>query len=127
MHLDVAKAIIFYYGLWKMAVEDRVFGVVSGPYGQDYEGPLFGRTVQFPYILAGSDLLKLDSAVNAICFGKPKLIDSIELFKLGRGKIGEIVSRDDLEKLMPLALNYSSYPYEHGVGRTFDRKLGEDA
>jgi hypothetical protein len=126
MHADIARAIIFNYGLWKMALDDRVFGVISGPYGQDYDGPIFGRTVQFPYIVAGSDLLRVDSAVNALCFGKSHLIDSIELFKLGRDKIGEVVSREDLEKLIPHALNFSSYPYETGIGKAFERKLGED-
>jgi uncharacterized protein (DUF362 family) len=111
MHKELAKAIIYYYAFWKIALMDRIFGIVSGPLGQDCEGPIFGRTVDFPYITAGSDLLKLDSAIVTLVSGRTSLVNQLSFFKYGQGKVGEVVSGRELEKIIPYALNYQPYPY----------------
>lgn len=111
MHKDIAKAMIYYYAFWKIALRDNVFGIVSGPLGQDCEGPIFGRTVDFPYIVAGSDLVKLDSALITLVSGKPNLVSQLDVFKYAQGKVGELVSGRELQKILPYALNYQPYPY----------------
>jgi uncharacterized protein (DUF362 family) len=112
MHKDIAKATVYHYLLWKKGCEDRVFGIVSGPYGMDGEGPIFGRAADFPYIIAGSDLLKVDCATAVLMFGKIDLINKLNLFKYAQNKVGQIPSVKELEKLVPYALTYQPYPYK---------------
>lgn len=112
MHKDIARAIVYYYMLWKMGCENRVFGIVSGPYGMDCEGPIFGRAVDFPYVVAGSDFLKVDCATFVLMFGKTDIINQLNLFQYANHKVGQIPSLRKLEKLIPYALNYQPYPYE---------------
>nr|MDO8133630.1 DUF362 domain-containing protein [Candidatus Njordarchaeum guaymaensis] len=111
MHKELAKAMIYYYAFWKIALRDNIFGIVSGPLGQDCEGPIFGRTVDFPYIAAGSDLLKLDSALVVLVSGKPNLVNELNVFRYGQNKVGELVSGREFRKILPYALNYEPYPY----------------
>lgn len=112
MHKDIAKAIVYHYLLWKMGCENRVFGIVSGPYGMDSEGPIFGRAVDFPYLVAGSDFLKVDCATFVLMFGETDLISRLNLFKYANHKVGQIPPLGELENLVPHALNYQPYPYE---------------
>jgi len=112
MHKDIAKAIVYHCLLWKMGCENRVFGIVSGPYGMDFEGPIFGRAVDFPYVVAGFDFLKVDCATIILMFGKTDLINQLNLFKNANHKVGQAPPLKELEKLIPYALNYQPYPYE---------------
>ena len=112
MHKDLAKAIIYNYALWKTICEESVFGIISGPYGQDSEGPIFGRTVDLPYIIAGPDLLEVDCIATILAFGRKNLVSEVEPFKIGNGKVGQIPSNDELEKLIQYNLGWEPYPYE---------------
>jgi len=112
MHKDIAKAIVYHYLLWKMGCENRVFGIVSGPYGMDGEGPIFGRAVDFPYVVAGSDFLKVDCATLVLMFSKTDIINQLNLFQYANLKVGQTPHLRELEKLVPYALNYQPYPYE---------------
>ncbi|MFX0205018.1 MAG: DUF362 domain-containing protein [Candidatus Hodarchaeota archaeon] len=112
MHKDLAKAIIYNYALWKTICEESVFGIISGPYGQDSEGPIFGRTVDLPYIIAGPDLLEVDCIATMLAFGRKNLVSEVEPFKIGNGKVGQIPSNDELEKLIQYNLGWEPYPYE---------------
>lgn len=111
MHKDLAKAIIYNYAVWQMGCGGRVFGIVSGPYGMDGAGPVWGRSVDFPYIIAGSDLLEVDCATAMLMFGKPDLIPQIRQFSHAHDKIGRVLSKDELQKLQPYTLNYEPHKY----------------
>jgi hypothetical protein len=111
MHRELAKAMIYYYAYWKIALRNNIMGIVSGPLGQDCEGPIFGRTVDFPYIIAGSDLLKLDSALVVLVSGNPNLVNQLNVFKYGQNKVGELASGGELQRILPYALNFQPYPY----------------
>lgn len=111
MHKDLSKAIVYNYALWKIGCENRVFGIASGPYGMEGEGPIFGRAADFPYIIAGSDLLKIDCVTTVLMFGKIDLVNRLKPFKYAHNRVGLVPSARDLEKLVPYALNYESHPY----------------
>ncbi|WXG44335.1 MAG: DUF362 domain-containing protein [Promethearchaeati archaeon SRVP18_Atabeyarchaeia-1] len=113
MHKDLAKAMVYHYAFWKVGLKDRIFGIVSGPLGQDSEGPIFGRTVDFPYIVAGQDLLKLDSTVVALVSGKVDLASQLDTFKYGAGKVGNLPSMTELQRVIPYSLSYRPYPYKN--------------
>jgi len=121
MHKDVAKAIVYHSLLWKMGCENRVFGIVSGPYGMDCEGPVFGRAVNFPYVVAGSDFLKVDCATFVLMFSKTDIINQLNLFQYAKHKVGQTLHPRELEKLVPYALNYQPYPYEKRVNTISDK------
>jgi uncharacterized protein (DUF362 family) len=105
-HNDVAKAILYYYTFWHVGCRGRLFGMISGPYGMEGNGPDWGNAVDFPYAVAGSDLLAVDCVTAMLMFGKPELICQIEQFSLADGKIGVIPSVEELKRLGPLALGY---------------------
>ncbi len=112
MHKDFAKAMLYNYAIWKVGLADRIFGVVCGPYGQDREGPIFGRAVDFPYIVAGSDLLKVDAVTTVLFLGKVDLISQLNSFRLASNVIGKLPPVATLEKVIPYSLNYEPYPYK---------------
>ncbi len=112
MHKDFAKAMLYNYAIWKVGLADRIFGIVCGPYGQDREGPIFGRAVDFPYIVAGSDLLKVDAVTTVLFLGKVDLINQLNTFRLASNIIGKLPPVATLEKILPYSLNYESYPYK---------------
>lgn len=105
-HNDVAKAILYYYTFWHVGCRGRLFGMISGPYGMEGNGPDWGDAVNFPYAVAGSDLLAVDCVTGMLMFGKPELVCQIEQFSIADGKIGLIPSVEELKKLEPLALGY---------------------
>ena len=111
MHKDLAKAIVYNHMIWQIGCNDRLFGIVSGPYGMEEAGPVWGKTVDFPYIIAGAELLKLDCATAMLMFGKPDLIPQIEQFLYAHNKIGKILSKDELKKLQPYSLNFKPHKY----------------
>jgi uncharacterized protein (DUF362 family) len=113
MHKDLAKAMIYHYAFWKLGLKDNIFGIFSGPFGQDGEGPIFGRTVDFPYVVAGTNLLKLDAVVAALVSGKADLVSQVNTFKLGDKKIGSLPNAEELRKVMPYSLSYHPYPYKN--------------
>ncbi len=106
VHNDVAKAILYYYAFWHVGCRGRIFGLASGPYGMEGNGPDWGKAAYFPYAVAGSDLLAVDCVTAMLMFGKPELIRQIEQFSIADGKIGVIPSIEELKKLEPLALKY---------------------
>ncbi|HME55871.1 MAG TPA: DUF362 domain-containing protein [Candidatus Lokiarchaeia archaeon] len=112
MHKDFAKAMLYNFAIWKVGLEDRIFGIVSGPYGQDREGPIFGRVVDFPYIVGGSDLLKVDAVTAVLTLGKVDLINQMSTFTLASNTLGTLPSDATLEEILPYSLNYEPYPYE---------------
>jgi len=112
MHKDLAKAVVYHFALWKRCLGDRVFGIVSGPYGMDGAGPIFGRVADFPYIVAGSDLLKVDCATTVLMFGDLDLLSKLKPFKHAQDKVGHIPHASELKRLLPHALHYEPYPYE---------------
>jgi hypothetical protein len=112
MHKDFAKAMLYNFAIWKVGLADRIFGMVSGPYGQDREGPIFGRAVDFPYVVAGSDLLKVDAVTAVLMLGKVDLISQLNSFRLASGPLGEVPPDDTLEEILPYSLNYEPYPYK---------------
>jgi len=105
-HNDVAKAILYYYTFWHVGCKGRIFGIISGPYGMEGNGPDWGNAANFPYAVAGSDLLAVDCVTAMLMFGRPELIRQIEQFSMADGKIGVIPSIEGLRKLGPLALGY---------------------
>lgn len=107
-HKDIAKAILYYYTFWHIGCRGRIFGVVSGPYGMEENGPDWGIAANFPYAVAGSDLLAVDCATAMLMFGKPELVSQIEQFSIADRKIGLIPSIEELKKLEPLALGYKA-------------------
>lgn len=111
MHKDLAKAIVYHQMIWQMGCGNRVFGIVAGPYGMDGEGPVWGKLANFPYIIAGSDYLKIDCITAMIMFGKVDLIPQIKQFIYADGKIGLIPSKAILEKLESYMLNYEPRKY----------------
>jgi len=111
MHKELAKAMVYYYAFWKIGLEDRIFGIVTGPLGQDCEGPIFGRAVDFPFIVAGSDLLRVDSVTTTLVSGDLDLINLLNVFKYGQMKIGRVALRRELAKILPYALKFQPYPY----------------
>jgi uncharacterized protein (DUF362 family) len=113
MHKDLAKAMVYHYAFWKIGLKDNILGIFSGPFGQDLEGPIFGRTVDFPYIVAGSDLLKLDAVVTTLVSGKIDLVSQLNTFKYGEDKVGKVPSLMELQEVMPYSLNYEPYPYKN--------------
>jgi hypothetical protein len=113
MHKDLAKAMVYHYAFWKIGLKDNILGIFSGPFGQDSEGPIFGRTVDFPYIVAGSDLLKLDAVVATLVSGKIDLVGQLNTFKHGENKVGKVPSLKELQEVMPYSLNYQPYPYKN--------------
>lgn len=115
MHKDLAKAIVYNHMIWQTGCSGRVFGIVSGPYGMEGEGPVWGRTVNFPYMIAGSDLLKVDCITAMVMFGKPDLIPQIKQFSYADKKVGFIPSKDELKKLQPYILNYEPRKYNHAL------------
>jgi len=112
MHKDFAKAMLYNFAIWKVGLEDRIFGIVSGPYGQDREGPIFGRAVDFPYIVAGSDLLRVDAVTAVLMLGKVDLIRQLNAFKLASDTLGILPPVTKLEEILPYSLNYEPYPYK---------------
>jgi uncharacterized protein (DUF362 family) len=112
MHKDFAKAMLYNFAIWKVGLKDRIFGVVSGPYGQDREGPIFGRAVDFPYVIAGADLLRVDSVTAVLMLGKTELVNQLNAFKYAANRIGKIPSTSALQKVVPYSLNYEPYPYQ---------------
>jgi uncharacterized protein (DUF362 family) len=106
MHKDLARAIVYNYLLWKIACEDRVFGLVSGPYGMDCEGPLYGRTVDFPYVIAGSDLLKVDCTVLVLMFGNIEIAKQLTLFRHANHVVGKMPQLADLKRLACHSLSF---------------------
>ncbi len=117
-HQDLAKTIIYNSMLWKKACQDRVFGIVSGPFGMEGAGPIAGRKADFPYIVAGSDLLAVDSAAATLMVGNPRLVTKIELLSRSNGTIGRIPAEKDLEKLKALALGFKLHPDLEEAGRS---------
>ena len=113
MHKDLAKAMVYHYAFWKIGLKDNILGVFSGPFGQDGEGPIFGRRMDFPYIVAGTDLLKLDAIVTTLVSGKENLVNQLSTFKYGNKKIGSLPTLAELHQVMPYSLNYQSYPYKN--------------
>jgi hypothetical protein len=105
-HNDVAKAILYYYTFWHVGCRRRLFGMISGPYGMEGNGPDWGNAVNFPYAVAGSDLLAVDCVTGMLMFGRPELMCQIEQFSMADGKIGLIPSIEELKKLESLALGY---------------------
>ncbi len=105
-HNDVAKAILYYYTLWHIGHRGKLFGIISGPYGMEGNGPDWGNAANFPYAIAGSDLLAVDCVTGTLMFGKPEFTRQIEQFSIANGKIGSIPSIEELKKLEPLALGY---------------------
>jgi uncharacterized protein (DUF362 family) len=112
MHKDFAKAMLYNFAIWRVGLEDRVFGIVSGPYGQDREGPIFGRCVDFPYVVAGGDLLKVDAVTAVLMLGNVKLISQLNAFRYASNKLGKLPGADTLEEVVPYSLNYEPYPYK---------------
>lgn len=113
MHKDLAKAMVYHYAFWKIGLKDNILGIFSGPLGQDGEGPIFGRTVDFPYIAAGTDLLKLDAVVATLVSGKTDLVHNLNTFKYGNKRIGSLPTPAELRQVMPYSLNYQPYPYKN--------------
>jgi uncharacterized protein (DUF362 family) len=111
MHKDFAKAMLYNFAIWKVGLKDRLFGVVSGPYGQDREGPIFGRAVDFPYVVAGADLLEVDSVTAVLMLGRVDLISQLSAFRYAAGRIGKLPPVTALEEIAPYSLNYEPYPY----------------
>jgi uncharacterized protein (DUF362 family) len=111
MHKDFAKAMLYNFAIWKVGLKDRVFGIVSGPYGQDREGPIFGRAVDFPYVVAGADLLKVDSVTAVLMFGKVDLINQLTAFRYASNRIGKLPPVTALEEIVPYSLNYEPYRF----------------
>lgn len=109
-HQDLAKTIVYNCLLWKKACKDRVFGIVSGPLGMEGAGPIAGRAADFPYVVAGSDLLAVDSASATLMLGNPQLVRKIELFSRSNGTIGQIPAEKDLERLRAFALGFKLHP-----------------
>jgi len=105
-HNDIAKAILYYYTFWHIGCKGRIFGLISGPYGMEGNGPDWGKAANFPYAVAGSDLLAVDCVTAMLMFGRPGLVRQIEQFSMSDGKIGLIPSIEELKKLEPLALGY---------------------
>ena len=105
-HNDIAKAILYYYTFWHVGCKGRIFGMISGPYGMEENGPDWGKAANFPYAVAGSDLLTVDCVTAMLMFGRPELIRQIEQFSIADGKIGLIPPIEELKKLEPLALGY---------------------
>ncbi len=112
MHKDFAKAMLYNYAIWKVGLADRIFGIVCGPYGQDREGPIFGRAVDFPYVVAGSDLLKVDAVTTVLFLGKVDLIQTLNSFRLALNIIGKLPPISTLEEILLYSLNYEPYPYK---------------
>jgi uncharacterized protein (DUF362 family) len=112
MHKDFAKAMVYNFAIWKVGLTDRIFGVVSGPYGQDREGPIFGRAVDFPYVVAGSDLLKVDAVTAVLMLGKVSLINQLNAFRYASNTLGSLPPIATLEKIVPYSLKYEPYPYK---------------
>ncbi len=112
MHKDFAKAMLYNYTIWKVGLEDRIFGIVAGPYGQDREGPIFGRVVDFPYIVAGSDLLKVDAVTAVLFLGKVDQISQLNTFKLASNVLGNLPPVATLKEILPYSLHYEPYPYK---------------
>ncbi|NIR86505.1 DUF362 domain-containing protein [Candidatus Bathyarchaeota archaeon] len=105
-HNDIAKAILYHYSCWYIGCRGRIFGMVSGPYGMEENGPDWGIAASFPYAVAGSDLLAVDCATAVLMFGRAELVSQIEQFSIADRKIGLIPSIQELKKLEPLALRY---------------------
>lgn len=112
MHKDFAKAMLYNFAIWKVGLNNRLFGMVSGPYGQDREGPIFGRAVDFPYVVVGADLLKVDSVTALLMLGKVNLVRQLHAFTYASKRIGELPPVATLEKIVPYSLNYEPYPYK---------------
>jgi uncharacterized protein (DUF362 family) len=112
MHRDFAKAMLYNFAIWKVGLKNRIFGILSGPYGQDCEGPIFGRAVDFPYIVAGDDLLKVDVVTALLMLGKIDLVSRLRAFKYASNKIGKLPPLATLEKVIPHSLKYEPYPYK---------------
>jgi len=112
MHKDFAKAMLYNFAIWKVGLADRIFGIVSGPYGQDREGPIFGRAVDFPYVVAGSDLLRVDAVTAVLTLGNVDLISQLTTFKLASDTLGTLPPVATLEEILPYSLNYEPYPYK---------------
>jgi hypothetical protein len=85
---------------------------VCGPYGQDREGPIFGRAVDFPYIVAGADLLKVDAVTAVLMLGNVNLVSQLSAFRYASKTIGKLPPAPTLEEIVPYSLNYEPYPYE---------------
>ena len=112
MHKDFAKAMLYNFAIWKVGLADRIFGIVSGPYGQDREGPIFGRAVDFPYVVGGSDLLKVDAVTAVLTLGRVDLINQLSTFRLASDTLGKLPPVATLEEILPYSLNYEPYPYK---------------